>query len=159
MTHATISEVPGPNTLYSKPLILFNHVHTTINPLAYPTPAPPLPQKLSLHLFSSSPYKALVAPSLPFVYCMCACAHVCMPVLFVLMMSLSAHSHRTDCGGKFMAIVKAIHSSPLDIEHPCVTASLHTSHCVGVCVFQSFMHTCHINLEIQRETGLTRQTE
>lgn len=38
-----------------------------------------------------------------------------------------------------MAIVKAIHSSPLDLEYPHVTVSLHTDMPLCKCVFQSFM--------------------
>lgn len=57
-------------------------------PLSHLTPPPPPPKKspvqFLLHLFahfappSPSPWKAFVAPSSLFVYCMCAFAHVCV---------------------------------------------------------------------------------
>lgn len=55
-----------------------------------------------------------------------------------------------------MAIVKAIHSSPLDLEQPHVTVGSYTHSPLCKCVFQSstvdFMSTCDIKQEMQRES-------
>lgn len=113
-THDTCYNIWGslPQHPFFQTLILLNHVHTTTNPspthhhhhyhfqrnrlytLYFITsnpfsPTSPLPTTL---LFSRSPCKALVAPSVSLcVLYVCMCACVCMTALFVLMMSLSAH--------------------------------------------------------------------
>lgn len=59
--------------------------------------------------------KAVVARCFLFVYWMCACAHVCVWLHSLYCLHTSSRLV-LECWGKFMAIVKAIHSSPLDLE-------------------------------------------
>lgn len=63
-----------------------------------------------------------------------------------------------------MAIVKAIHSSPLGLEYnPHVTAGLYTHTPLCKCVFQSsivhFMSTSDIKQETQWDSGVITVTE